>query len=103
MDDLDNKVVIKTEFIKTDDRVSEYLNETYDNDLCTEIEENIIVDSSNENPCSIKQRAGKSHQCDFCDKEFQCKSQLTIHRRTHTSENPFSCDICNKNSQQRRV
>jgi uncharacterized Zn-finger protein len=38
----------------------------------------------------------KPFGCDLCDKKFACSSNLTQHRRTHTGEKPYSCDVCDK-------
>ncbi|XP_063768993.1 zinc finger protein 888-like [Eleginops maclovinus] len=34
--------------------------------------------------------------CDFCGKEFQCRSQLAVHFQVHTGERPHLCDICGR-------
>ncbi|XP_069033687.1 zinc finger protein 497-like isoform X1 [Embiotoca jacksoni] len=34
--------------------------------------------------------------CDFCGKEFKCRSQLAVHYQIHTGERPHLCDICGR-------
>ncbi|XP_071454425.1 zinc finger protein Paris-like [Hetaerina americana] len=38
----------------------------------------------------------KTHQCDFCSKNFLNFSKLKIHMSTHTEERPFKCALCSK-------
>jgi KRAB domain-containing zinc finger protein len=38
----------------------------------------------------------KPFSCDVCNKAFAQSGDLTSHRRIHTGEKPFSCDVCNK-------
>jgi uncharacterized Zn-finger protein len=34
--------------------------------------------------------------CDVCNKSFKHKSTLTEHQRSHNKESQFPCDVCNK-------
>jgi len=38
----------------------------------------------------------KRFKCDECNKQFDRKSNLITHHRTHTNERPFECDKCDK-------
>ena len=38
----------------------------------------------------------KRFKCDFCQKSYTSKQNLSIHVRTHAGENPYKCEICQK-------
>ncbi|NWX38679.1 BC11A protein, partial [Notiomystis cincta] len=33
--------------------------------------------------------------CEYCGKVFKNCSNLTVHRRSHTGERPYKCELCN--------
>ncbi|KAM8834252.1 B-cell lymphoma/leukemia 11B-like [Synchiropus picturatus] len=37
----------------------------------------------------------RSDTCEFCGKVFKNCSNLTVHRRSHTGERPYKCELCN--------
>uniref|UniRef100_A0A667YQI1 BCL11 transcription factor B b n=1 Tax=Myripristis murdjan TaxID=586833 RepID=A0A667YQI1_9TELE len=43
-------------------------------------------------PPSSKER--RSDTCEYCGKIFKNCSNLTVHRRSHTGERPYKCDLC---------
>uniref|UniRef100_A0A674F6H1 C2H2-type domain-containing protein n=1 Tax=Salmo trutta TaxID=8032 RepID=A0A674F6H1_SALTR len=40
-------------------------------------------------------RADGSDTCAYCGKVFKNCSNLTVHRRSHTGERPYKCELCN--------
>lgn len=35
-------------------------------------------------------------RCEFCNKSFSVKENLSVHRRIHTKERPYKCEVCSR-------
>jgi KRAB domain-containing zinc finger protein len=38
----------------------------------------------------------RPYECDICKMRFKRLDHLVVHKRTHTGDRPYGCDVCKK-------
>ncbi|XP_054566059.1 zinc finger and SCAN domain-containing protein 5B-like [Eptesicus fuscus] len=70
--------------------------EEVEKDVMEDGEEAVLTSPEAPLPSSPESRRQIPYECQDCSKRFSYKSQLDLHRRTHTGERPFQCRYCPK-------
>ncbi|XP_044739140.1 zinc finger protein 600-like [Chrysoperla carnea] len=88
---LEGNNIVQHELISDQDEIDKLEHKSNQNET-VKLDHKLKLEAKN----ALKSQQNKPYSCEFCDKRFKRRVNLSIHKRLHSGKRPFSRNLCNK-------